>query len=522
MFKQVDSSTALALFKWLAFSVLLLCGLLLVIFLAGSWVWNYQADSAWAATARELDQKDPDWRWESIERQRRVISDSENSARTIIRIQEMTGGRDGLEIGRRIAAEPMDLRPVDGDQPSDDVEPLPMPDEWIEGLLTEVIESLELGERLPAVLRRELERALSVYAEAIGVGDRLADQPFGRHPLQVTEDVFSTPLATQQFARSVVTLMVLESHRRAAAGDYSHAWRALRSAFNAARSLGDEPFLISALIRIAGAQMTIRYAEKVLALGSVSEAELAAWRKLLELEIAEPRLHQCLRGERAMIVKFTDAALSGIVSPSQTIADRHSTMQPFDDWIARKLIRQSRPGTIGMLTELIEQTRQPADDWIQAIAEWSDRVEQSDLFLARLFGTPLGKVAETEVRYQALLRVALMATACEQFRQKQGRWPNDLQELVAEKFLDQLPTDPYTGQPLRWARRPYGVQIWSVGPDLEDHDGAPLKPDKTRPQRGPRSSLAGDVSFRLADPICRGLDAESLPLPRELELAERP
>ncbi|MCX7702135.1 MAG: hypothetical protein N2039_14760, partial [Gemmataceae bacterium] len=444
MTKRSGNLTALGLFKWLALSALLLFGLLLVIFLAGSWVWNYQADSAWAAIAKELDQKDPDWRWESIERQRRVVPDSENSARTIIRIQEMTGGREGLEIGRRIAAEPLDLRPPDADEPSDEVEPLPMPDEWIEGSLPVAIEMLELGERLPPVLRRELERALSVYAEAIAVGDRLADQPFGRHPLQVTEDVFSTPLATQQFARSVVTLMVLEGQRRAAAGDCSHAWRALRSAFNAARSLGDEPFLISALIRIAGTQMTIRHAEKVLAVGEVREAELAAWRKLLELEIAEPRLNQCLRGERAMIVKFTDTALSGKISPSQIVAERVSSPQFLEDWIARKLIRQSRPETIRLLTELIEQTRQPADAWIEAIEEWSDRVKQSDLFLARLFGTSMGSVAETEVRHQALLRVALMATACEQFRQKHQRWPNDPVELATEKFLDQLPTDPYT------------------------------------------------------------------------------
>mgnify|MGYP006294292369 FL=1 len=39
--------------------------------------------------------------------------------------------------------------------------------------------------------------------------------------------------------------------------------------------------------------------------------------------------------------------------------------------------------------------------------------------------------------------------------------------------LLRLPTDPFTGEPLKMARRDGRVALYSVGPDLSDDGGAP-------------------------------------------------
>jgi hypothetical protein len=92
----------------------------------------------------------------------------------------------------------------------------------------------------------------------------------------------------------------------------------------------------------------------------------------------------------------------------------------------------------------------------------------------------------SDIETLSSMRNARTAIATELFRRVNGRWPDNLQELVPD-FLDEIPIDPFDGMPLRYRhmkdgeelRAEYpgivarnGVIIYSIGPDGSDDGGA--------------------------------------------------
>jgi hypothetical protein len=60
------------------------------------------------------------------------------------------------------------------------------------------------------------------------------------------------------------------------------------------------------------------------------------------------------------------------------------------------------------------------------------------------------------------------------YRADQGEFPADL-AVLAPKYIAAVPVDPFSGKPIRLARKDDGrVVVYSVGPDLIDDAGAPL------------------------------------------------
>src|SRR5439155_24071289 len=83
-------------------------------------------------------------------------------------------------------------------------------------------------------------------------------------------------------------------------GDADRAAGLVRGMLGAARSVGDEPMLISALVRLTCDAQAGEALERVLAQGEPSTHELEAVQVLLEKEASEPLFLQAVRGERAI------------------------------------------------------------------------------------------------------------------------------------------------------------------------------------------------------------------------------
>jgi hypothetical protein len=475
------------------------------------WLVARQAERRWQTRVAEMEQHEPDWRWEQIEAQRRRIPDDENSAQILVRIESLIRGKDVLHFERRLSAEPQDTPPhqVAGDpQP----EPLPMPAELVEGDLLQAVIDLDPTQRLTSAIHQEILRQLEPRQEIVALALPLADRPFGRHPLNLSDDVLSTPLPTQSLVRGVGGLLILEAQRRSAGGDWRGASTALRAAFNAARSIGDEPLAISCLIRQATAWRVLQSLERLLAQGDIPPDELIAWQQLVALELADHRMEQIVKGERATLARLSDSVLQGKVDSLPLGSEYGQDPSFLDKWAERWLIRQSREETLRLLNEFLEFVRQPIETWNASLPIWQDRFQRSNSFLVRLLLPSLTEVMQVELRYVAFLRAVHAALACERFRQQKGHWPN---HPVIEQTPDRLATwstDPYTGQPLVWSRRPFGLQIWSVGPDGQNDGGAPIR-KAPPPLMSRHLRLVGDIGFALYDPRVRGLDAEILPLP---------
>src|SRR5262249_32651780 len=96
-------------------------------------------------------------------------------------------------------------------------------------------------------LRAELKKAAAALADA----RKLTDLPEGRYPITYSPDWIGTLLPHVQDAREVAHLLECDADLRAQDGDADGALASCRAALNTGRSLGDEPILISQLVRIA-------------------------------------------------------------------------------------------------------------------------------------------------------------------------------------------------------------------------------------------------------------------------------
>lgn len=96
---------------------------------------------------------------------------------------------------------------------------------------------------------------------------------------------------------------------------------------------------------------------------------------------------------------------------------------------------------------------------------------------------PLFVAAAVADARREVARTALALTA---YRQKHGRFPERLDQLVPE-FLRAVPVDPFDGQPLRLRRAGDNLLVYSIGPNRVDDGGTPSG----------AGANEGDLVFRL-------------------------
>ena len=126
-----------------------------------------------------------------------------------------------------------------------------------------------------------------------GSRGRVADHPRGRHELQLGPAVIDTLLPATQAARCVARLLQADAAIRAHDGDVDGAIDSCRALLNTGRSIGDEPFLISQLVRIAIGRTATIAARRVLGQGEPSDASLARLQALILDEGSAAALALC-------------------------------------------------------------------------------------------------------------------------------------------------------------------------------------------------------------------------------------
>jgi hypothetical protein len=105
-----------------------------------------------------------------------------------------------------------------------------------------------------------------------------------------------------------------------------------------------------------------------------------------------------------------------------------------------------------------------------------------------LIGYP--KLEDWFSRGHAALRCLAAAVAAERYRRLHGNWPQSLEQLTPD-LLAEVPTDPFTGDPLLYHHLPDGIVIYSVGLDGEDNGD---NVDKGKP-----NDPGTDIGIRLWD-----------------------
>ncbi|HAV62504.1 MAG TPA: hypothetical protein DCY13_09090 [Verrucomicrobiales bacterium] len=92
--------------------------------------------------------------------------------------------------------------------------------------------------------------------------------------------------------------------------------------------------------------------------------------------------------------------------------------------------------------------------------------------MARALFPAIGKSVLMIANAQTAFHLATVGCAVERYRLAEGRYPEDLDALVA-RYLMAIPND-VDGQPLRYRLEPDGsFVLYFIGTDLKDDGGAP-------------------------------------------------
>lgn len=355
-------------------------------------------------------------------------------------------------------------------------------------------------DRSPSVLNEEQVRVLRTEqmraSRSAGLARELVNFPYGRFPLVYAKNFWGTMLTHSQKARSAASVLRNDAILRAHDGDMHGALQDIKAIFHASRGLGDEPLLISQLINIAIDSVGVRALERTLGLGIASEADLREIQAYLLEQASVPYFLIGVRGERAGDDLLFERIQENELTVNEFGALGVSTGLPkaFEKLLlmyTSVTIQQQRAEVLNLMTDAVEIGNLPPEKQKAAFDLWEKKVKSLNRWhIARLILPAAGKVAEADIRTKAGLRTAAVAIAAERYRMANGHWPARLDELVP-KFLKELPTDPFDGQPLKTTQKDGSFVVYSIGMDRIDNGGqidqAPFQP-------------GSDIGFRLFDP----------------------
>jgi hypothetical protein len=329
----------------------------------------------------------------------------------------------------------------------------------------------------------------------------------GYYPVEREENPMLTLIPYAGHVRTAVKLCVREAEWHAHEGNGAAAVRSLKAGRRVAASLGECWMLIELLVRMAGVGIVIDGTERCLALCEMPPESLRMLEDELGRELEETAPEPALLGDQArMLYVFTDMSMREIVEfiPALGMSGLKARMFAYAVVPGRR--EADTVLFLDTMEEFLRLGRMPERERLvkakQAMQEWEQEItEKTNRHLLSALGMrAMWRFFERLGMANTRMELARGALAVEAWRLEHGGWPDSLEQIVPE-YLEEVPEDPFSGEPTRYVRTDTGVTLYSVGPDGEDDGGIPER--EARALGGPASDR-WDLPFRLLDPELRG------------------
>jgi len=413
-----------------------------------------KVDRELASATAVADRDDPHWRLGDVFAHRALVPDAENSAPVVLKAAALMPENMPDGVTRTFFAMKTNQE-----------------------LLTAMTENVCLDDALADSLRSEL----NACHEAVLVARTLAGYDRGRYELKLGPTIFDTPLPGLTKTNAVARLLEADSAIRAHDQDTDGALDSCRAIFGASRSVGDEPFLISQLVRIGKGIEALKATRRVLAQGQPSERALTQIQELLLDELAQPLIQYGLKGERASHVEIIRRIGAGEVtleelSKDTSKFDPHRLRDAVTPW-SRLWFDHERAVMLEWMNDANNVENQPSAERRALWANFENRFnvkQNSAAFWLTLLPLKLFPAVRSAAVAHARLRADLGATAilvaAERHRQTVGKWPESI-AAIDKRFLSKAPLDPYTGEPFRMDHHDGELLIYSIGGNRKDERG---------------------------------------------------
>lgn len=367
---------------------------------------------------------------------------------------------------------------------------------------------VDTGERLSPEMLKLLGEYLDARKDLLASLHEAAKYSRGDYAVAWSPDGMSTLLPHLGYVRQASKLLAAEAVYEANLGRMDAAMDSTTGVLRVGNSIGDEPCLISVLVRFAIEQLALHTLEQVMALGQPGVEFLDRFAAELRSIAAEPSPYLwAMYGERVMVIAFFES-----LRKSGTANSVLSLGTGAD--IALRLV----PGILDMnqqkylqyMAKCVAASSLPLKDLVPRMkeidAELVQQIGSPLYFMTTNIAPALARSAELYVNNRMATLAALTAIDAEKFQRQHGRWPKTLEELYAAE-PKQVPLDPFDhDKPLHYHLTDDGCMIYSVGVDGVDDEGRFTK----------KIGGNSDIGFRLLTPDRRGARTTTQPVDEEV------
>ncbi|MHC4482198.1 MAG: hypothetical protein ACYSW4_01480 [Planctomycetota bacterium] len=247
------------------------------------------------------------------------------------------------------------------------------------------------------------------------------------------------------------------------------AVRSTTSIFGLARSLSNEPLLISQLVRIACQALGVSCLERVLNRTELTDGQLVHLSQTVTNAQDLSGLSCAFAGERCQGIEFFREPTPRNI---QLIGDPAPPAPLMVLYRATGLSDKDALIYLDLMEAYIKANQLPPHQRREAADAVEDTIENISKIhiLLRTFMPALSRVTELDIRAIAHLRTAQVAIAIQRYRLAAGKLPDNLSDL-APAYLDALPKDPFDGQDIRYRKLETGFVVYSIGEDERDDGG---------------------------------------------------
>ncbi|WP_435008405.1 hypothetical protein P12x_005619 [Tundrisphaera lichenicola] len=453
----------------------------------------WKVDRRLEAVVAEADQDDPSWRWDDLLADRDPVPDEENSA---------------LFVADALSFLPRDW-PATSPATAGDAQGTP--DEVSKAY--DVLSATPNNVLLSDEVAETLQGAMDAHSDAVAIARTVAEFDRGQHEFQPGPTLIDTPLPETQAARTAARLLAADAAVRDHFGDPDGALDSCRAILGVGRSIGDEPFLISQLVRIAIGVVAMQSSRRVLAQSEPSDEALARLQDLILDEFDQPLLLDALKGERAILIEVirriaTNEIPISALSSDSSKADPRERKTVTAPW-GRIMYENQMALGLEWMNQAVDIARQPPSarpPLVRQLEAEVDRVRRSwqlhfnTATLPVLMIPALSASYTAHSRYLAELGSTAILIAAERHRLKTGSWPDSIESIDPE-ILPDPPVDPFSGQPFRLLREGGQFLIYSIGANAQDERGD-YQPKKWRTDKH------DDVGARGWDVLLRGVQPQ--------------
>jgi hypothetical protein len=282
--------------------------------------------------------------------------------------------------------------------------------------------------------------------------------------------------------KNAASLLALDARYKAANGEIDASFQNIAAIRLMAAQLKNTPAIMAVMIAAAVQQTGTRTVENILSEGQPISAGVVEKPVHYPVGLHEAFIH-ALRMDEALMA-FTSTSRLSIHSIDWWIPLGDRWYRPlflYDELTtARKIILDAH-------TIAAKPYYKSVEDW----KRWDKSAKSSRGIMAAISVPFYGRRIEINLlEAEAGVGLTNLALATSAYHAEHAAYPGSLEDLTPN-YISHIPTDPFSGKPLKMASVEGGLILYSIGPDLRDDGGikeydCKLKSKEVKP---------GDITF---------------------------